>query len=132
MVPLCDGVCDCDVSIHSLSTRSAINAAAALRCPTWPARFAMRSPSTATGMTMAMNARAASTSASVNAPRARLAAGLTGLNFIMHATGTLRDPHRVIGAFANHNPIRTGFADEPIRRKADGREVNGTANVLAH
>src|SRR5207247_5997168 len=58
--------------IHSFNTRSAIRAATVLRCPTSPARFAMRNPSTATGMTMAMNASAASTSASVKAARARL------------------------------------------------------------
>src|SRR5438552_9909410 len=58
--------------IHSFNTRSAIRAATVLRCPTSPARFAMRNPSAATGMTTAMNASAASTSASVKAARARL------------------------------------------------------------
>ena len=53
-----------------------MRAATILRWPTSPARLAMRSPCIATGMTMAMNSIAASTSASVKARRARLTAGL--------------------------------------------------------
>ena len=47
----------------SFSTRSTMQAATDLRWATTPARFATCRPSTATGMTMAMKASAASTPA---------------------------------------------------------------------
>src|SRR5436190_16043528 len=108
--------------IDSFNTRSAIRAATALRWPTSPARFAMRSPSTATGMTIAMNASAASTSASVKAARARLTADhgrVACLNLIVQSVRAFRDPNRVARALAKHNLIGTGFADESVGLKAD-------------
>src|SRR5438876_11248371 len=72
MLPLCAVPCILLSMIHSFNTPSATRAATALRCATSPARFATRNPSTATGMTIARNASAASTSASVKAARARL------------------------------------------------------------
>src|ERR1051325_9851607 len=67
--PLVPLPCNWPVTDNSFSTRSAMRPATALRCPTCPARLATRRPCTATGMTMAMKASAASTSASVK-PRA--------------------------------------------------------------
>src|SRR3989454_9112015 len=133
MVPLWAVPCIRLPMIHSFSTRSAIRAATALRWPTSPARFAMRSPSTATGMTMAMNANAASTSASVKAARARLAAhpGRTArLNLIFQSVRAFGDPNRFVCALAKHDLIGTGLADESIGLKADQRQAADRRRTL--
>src|SRR5262245_30167720 len=106
-----------------------MRAATTLRCPTCPARLATRNPSTATGITMAMKARAASTSASVKAWRACLAADagrIVRLNLIVQAVGVLHDGHAsvsLVPLVSKYDEVRTGLADETVRRKAKHRCV---------
>src|SRR5688572_20850711 len=112
------------VTLASFSTRSATRAATDFRKPTCPARLAMRSPSTATGITMAINASAASTSTSVNAEAGRpyLAARdgrVVGLNFIGQAIGGLHDSNRMIIPLRQCDPFRAGFADKTVGQKTN-------------
>src|SRR5262249_46473181 len=116
------------VTSHSFRTRSAMRAATALRWLTWPARLATRNESTATGMTIAMNASAASTSTSVKPARARF--GLAALShvrdLISQSVCGLGDPDRGVQAgtaLVKLNGFRTRLAHEPVRRKTDGRQA---------
>src|SRR4051812_4062114 len=75
-------------------------------------------------MTIAMKTSAASTSASVNAARVRLARNVLqniGLNFIVEPIPTLADPNRVAFCLADHNRSRTALRDEPVRSEPDSR-----------
>src|SRR5690242_1489690 len=108
----------------STRMRWATRAASPLRSATEPARLAIWRPSMATGITMAMNSNAASTSASVKAAR-RLAACAGQLlfvrvaNFIGQVVGRLGQPERSPVAADEAQLLGTGFADGPIRQKAN-------------
>src|SRR2546430_17705090 len=96
--------------------------ATASRCPPSPALLARRIPSTATGMTIAMSASAASTSTSVKAVCADLTPGvegIIGLHLIFQAVGVFNNPNRVVPAPAEANAFRAVFSDELIGRTAD-------------
>src|SRR2546430_5578033 len=103
-----------------------MRAAVALRCPTSPARFAMRMPSTATGMTMAMSVNAASTSTSVKAACAHLMPDIgriVGLHFILQAIGAFHNPDRIDLTLTKQDAARAGFTDETIGSKANHRHI---------
>src|SRR3954468_9066134 len=103
------------VTLFSFKMLSATRAASALRVPISPARLAMCSASTATGMTMAMNNIAASTSASVKAEARCLAVAIA--NFIVHAIGRLKEPENIAVLRSNPDRRRTGFINGSVRLK---------------
>src|SRR5260370_10353202 len=77
-------------------------------------------------MTMAMNSKAASTSASVKPARARLANGCAenvGVNFIVQPIAALGNPDRLAALIAKHHALRAGFVDESVRRETGHRRV---------
>src|SRR2546422_5979548 len=103
-----------------------MRAAAVLRCPTSPALPAMRKPSTATGMTMAIKVSAANTSTSVKAACTRLTTGITrivGLHLISQPIGGFCNRNCIVLAMTKHNTPRAVFTDETIGRKANHRHV---------
>src|SRR6266568_5614922 len=118
----------------SLSTRSATRAAWSLRWATSPARLAMRKPWTATGMTMAMNISAASTSASVKpalrpllgegvAVRTRARSVVSVTNFIAQSVAGLREPERHPITVQQPQGLRAAFGQSAIGQKTNLRQV---------
>src|SRR5580693_7735317 len=120
----------------SFSTRSATRMARALRCETSPARLASLSPCTTTGVMMAMNPSATSTSASVKpARRPALTAvrrGVLTLNSITHLGTVQRNPDRRIICILNGNAADAhGVIDAAIRRKINRGQPGLSLDHLA-
>src|SRR5690348_6452402 len=101
----------------SLSTRSAIRAASPFRSATAPARLAICRPSMATGTTMAINRRAASTSARVNPPSLIVRAA----DFIAHLVLAQRYPERNAVAAGQTQLLRAVVTNGAVRQKPDRR-----------
>src|SRR5262249_55742103 len=108
----------------SLRTRSAANAASPFRAATSPARLAMLRPSSATGITIAMNTSAAITSASVNpAAEAQVLPWLglarcplvwPGANLIIQPVAGLLEGEGVAVAAREHYGFRAAVANRTV------------------
>src|SRR5436190_22491686 len=81
----------------------------------------MCSASTTTGITMAMNSIAASTSTSVNAARRWLFVAVA--NFIIHAVRRLDQPERFAALRGKAQGCRTAFVGGSVRQKTDCRNA---------
>src|ERR1700722_3880271 len=111
--------CNCAITLSSLRTLLPMRAATILRWPTSPAVLATCNPCKATGMTMAINSSAASTSASVKPERRRDALAAVGLNFIFQMRRCFRDPDLCACSLAQVHVLRAGVADKTVGLKSD-------------
>src|SRR4051812_46130488 len=97
--------------------------AAALRWPTMPARLATDTPCIVTGIKIAMNNNAASTSASVKAREflRRWKSVRIVANFVAEVVGGLNQRERAFRALANGDLRDARPVEKSVRRKTDER-----------
>src|ERR1035438_1071067 len=112
----------------SARRRCATRAASPLRAATVPARLATCIASSATGITIAMNTRAASTSASVKAAHCAMHSDCPGLflcagNLITDPIPRLPHPKRRAVPVGQAQCLGAGLAEGTVRQKAYRRQV---------
>src|ERR1035437_4890806 len=111
----------------SFKIRSATRAATPLRTAISPARAAVVSACTATGITMAMNISAASTSASVNAAVRFLFFSVP--NFITRAVAQMNHPKFAAVRVLQVQRLRTAFINRAVLGEMNDGQLRNLENA---